>query len=267
MSEPQAISSRQSPHIKRLLHLQKTSQRKKEEVFLIEGFRELSRALAAGVKLEVFYFAEAFFTKEIAYELLEQIIASAIPTFSLTRDCFEKVSTREGPDGFLAIAKNLDLSLDCFCLKQNPLIGVIESIEKPGNLGALIRTAEAAGLDGLVLIDPILDPLGPAVIRNAQGALFTLPLAISTYDAFVVFSKRYGLKWVATTPSAEKLYWDADLAGPLALIMGSEKDGLTERFLEAANIKVKIPLHGASDSLNLATAGALIVYEALRQRR
>jgi TrmH family RNA methyltransferase len=185
---------------------------------------------------------------------------------ALTAALFEKVSTREGPDGILAIGKAWVKRLEDIQFKKDPLFLMVEGVEKPGNLGALMRSAESAGVEALILCAPVIDPLSPSVIRNSQGAVFTIPFVEASQAEVVAFFKAHGVTTVATTPAASTLYWEAELRGPLAILMGSEKAGLTPFWLSQADLQVKIPLMGAADSLNLATAAVLTLYEALRQR-
>ncbi len=263
----QILTSRTNPQVKRLLHLHARSKRKAGEVFLIEGLREVHAALRAGVKLEGLYFAEGLFRSgSTAGGLLAEARAQGVPLIALTPALFEKVSTREGPDGVLAVGQAWVKRLEDIQVKKDPLFLMVEGVEKPGNLGALMRSAESAGVDALILCDAVIDPLSPSVIRNSQGAVFTIPFVEASQAEVAAFFSVHGITTVATTPAASTLYWAAELRGPLAILMGSEKAGLTPFWLSQADLQVKIPLMGAADSLNLATAAVLTLYEALRQR-
>ncbi len=261
------ISSLVNPQIKRLVRLHSRSKREREGVFLIEGAQELKAAFTASLALEACYYAEELFQKkDLAYEVLEKAKNARVPLIKITPSLFEKVSLREGPDGLLAVAPSWDLSLRHLRLKTMPFLLIVEGVEKPGNLGALMRSAEAAGVDALLLCDPVVDPFNPAVVRNSRGAMFSLPLAMGNKEDVYAFLKKQGVLTVATSPSAQVPYWEADLKASLAILMGSEKEGLSPFWLERADIAVKIPLMGHADSLNLATAAVLVLYEVLRQR-
>jgi TrmH family RNA methyltransferase len=147
------------------------------------------------------------------------------------------------------------------------LLLVAESVEKPGNLGALLRTADSAGCDALIVCDPITDLFNPNVVRSSQGALFSVPVAVCTSQQAAAWMKAKGVRSLATSPAATKAYWDVDCRGPVALLLGSEKDGLTDFWLKGADEKISIPQAGLSDSLNVSNAAAICLFEAVRQRR
>jgi len=261
------ISSRQNPHIKRLLHLQKVPQRRKQEAFLIEGIREISRAHQAKVVFEICYYCESFVKKPEAFELIHIFQAENLPLQGLSVSVFQAVSGRQNPDGLLVIAKQWDMELGKIQPGPNPLFMVAEGIEKPGNLGALIRCAESAHIDGLILVDGVADVFSPHVIRNSQGALFSIPIAQASFEDTIAFLSQHQAKVVTTMPQAPSIYWDIPLSGPLAIVLGCEQSGLTERWHTISDLSIRIPQYGKSDSLNLAIAGILVLYEALRQRR
>lgn len=257
------ITSAQNVQIKQLIQLQKASKRKKQDLFIVEGKREVTRALEARIQaLKIFITPEAFQASELqAFQDLD------CEWIEIPVNLFQKISQREHPDGWMMLAKPWTPKLDDLKVSHNPLFLIVERLEKPGNLGALIRSAESAGIDGLILCDPHLDPLSPSVIRNSQGAIFSIPFAICSWAEAEDFLKVYNARLIATTPHTENIYWDEDLSGPIAILLGNENTGLSEALLAKSHSKIKIPLYGKSDSLNVSTAATLTLYEALRQRR
>lgn len=260
------IESRQNPRVKELIRLRERSERKRTGHFLIEGFREIQRAHEAGIPfLEVYYCPDLFKNPESA-TLINDLDAAAVPLIEMTRTVFEKASYREGPDGLLAVAATWEKSVDTLSLPPNSLLLLVEAIEKPGNLGALIRTADAAGVDAVLVCDPVTDIFNPNVIRASQGSLFSLPIvSLSSTDCHQWLQSQE-IRIVATTPSATTTPWEADLTGPTAILAGSEKDGLSPFWLENADTQIRIPMQGQADSLNVSASTAIVLYEALRQR-
>mgnify|MGYP001605414794 CR=1 FL=1 len=262
--EPEFVQSRQNPRVQNLARLRERTHRDEQARFLVEGRRELERALARGVVTEI-YFCPEHFRHDTSKALLTRAQEAGVETCRLAPAAFEKVSLREGPDGLLGVAKSWRHSLADLKLEPQSLVLVMESIEKPGNLGALLRTAEAAGA-AVIVCDPVTDLFNPHVVRNSQGALFSLPVAVTDTGAAVEFLRAQNFAIVATTPGAEKCYWDFDLRGATAIAFGSEKDGLSAAFLDAADEQVRIPMANQGDSLNVASAAAIMLFEAKRQR-
>lgn len=263
----EVIQSRQNPRIQAVARLRDRSERELRGLFLVEGLRELGRALARKVQVEEVYFCPEMFRSSEAVELVSRCRASAIVCCEVGRSAFEKMSGREGPDGLLGIAKIWDCSLGQLKLPAQPLLLVVESIEKPGNLGALMRTADSAGCDALIVCEPTTDVFNPNVIRASQGAVFSMPLAVCTSEAAATWFKSIGARTLATSPAAQKTFWDVDYRGAVALLLGSEKDGLSSFWLTQADEKISIPQAGLSDSLNVSNAAAIVLFEAVRQRR
>jgi TrmH family RNA methyltransferase len=167
----------------------------------------------------------------------------------------------------LGVAKTWDCSLGQLKLSAAPLLLVAESVEKPGNLGALLRTADSAGCDALLICDPVTDVFNPNVVRSSQGAVFSVPVAVCSSTEAAAWLRSNKIKTLATTPAATKTFWDVDAKNPTALLLGSEKDGLSEFWLKGADEKISIPQAGLSDSLNVSMAAAIVLFEAVRQRR
>lgn len=266
MSDTGVISSRQNPRVQALARLRERAERHERGLFLVEGFRELSRALAAKSGVVEIYFCPALFKRAESMALLEQARQSEVVLCELGESAFEKVSGREGADGLLGVAKAWAVSLEKLTLPGNPLVLVVEAVEKPGNLGALLRTADSAGCAALICCDPVTDVFNPSVVRSSQGALFSMPCAVASAAEVASFLAARKIQVFATTPAAEKLYWDADFRGPAAVLLGSEKDGLSDFWLGGAVEKIGIPQAGVSDSLNVGMAGAICLFEAVRQR-
>ncbi|MCH8474583.1 MAG: RNA methyltransferase [Opitutales bacterium] len=263
---PLTITSSQNPRIKNLIRLRDKRHRDRQKRFLIEGYRENKRALARGFVPEELFFCPEWFLGENEKDLLAEVEERGGTLFSVPKHIFAKISYRDRPDGLLGVGAQWEAALSSICLPENPLVLVVESIEKPGNLGTLLRAADAAGVDALIVGDPVTDIFNPNVVRASTGVLFSMPVAVCSTEEAIAFCQSKELTTVATTPAAETLYTDADLSGRIAIVMGSEQYGLTERWLEAANLPVRIPMAGQADSLNVAMATVITLFEAVRQR-
>lgn len=263
------ISSLQNPRVKQLVKLRDRRDRDERGVFLIEGYREILRALDKGIRPTEFYFAPEWFLGENEPALIRRAEAAGAQAFELTKDAFAKAAYRERPDGLLAVAPQWKRQLSDLKPRAEgkaPFYLVAEAIEKPGNLGTILRAADAAGCDGVIVCDPVTDIFNPNVVRASTGVLFSVPCVVETGDAVLAWLKREGIRAVATTPAAEALYTATDLTGPLAIIMGSEQYGLTDFWLKGADGTVRIPMAGQADSLNVAMAALITLFEAVRQR-
>lgn len=259
---PALIASLQNPQLKRLVRLRDRRERLREGVFLIEGARELARALQAGVPLEHIYTCPELHSTE-ARALPWASLPITEPATELSRAAFEKVSGREGPDGVLAVAR-----IEMRPLPEpgeNAAVLVLDGLEKPGNVGALLRTADGAGAHATLLVSDGLDLGNPNLIRASQGSVFTQPTAALSEAQALSWLRERGFTLLACTPHAAQTYWDAPLSGRVALLLGTEHAGLSKFWEEAADLHLSIPMLGQADSLNVATAGALVLYEALRQ--
>jgi RNA methyltransferase, TrmH family len=266
MPPAEKITSLQNPRIKQLVRLRERRDRDEAGVFLIEGYREIRRALEKGVQPREFYFSPDWFLGENEPALIEQARAAGAQLFELSKDAFAKVAYRERPDGLLALAPQWKRSLDDLALGERPFLLVCESIEKPGNLGTILRSADAAGCDAVIVCDPVTDPFNPNVVRASTGVLFSVPVVVSDSATVHAWLKAKGIRTAATTPHTTNLYTQTDLRGPLAIIMGSEQYGLSEFWMKGADILVRIPMAGQADSLNVAMATIITLFEAVRQR-
>lgn len=260
------ISSLQNPRIKELVRLRDRRPRDETGVFLVEGYREIRRALEKQVALRELYFAPGWFLGENEPALIAQAEAAGAQLFELSKEAFAKVAYRERPDGLLAVAPQWHRTLADLTLRPVPLLLVVEAIEKPGNLGTILRSADAAGCDAVIVCDPVTDIFNPNVVRASTGVLFSVPLVVAEGPEVFAWLQAKKIRAIATTPAAETLYTAADLRGPLAIVMGSEQYGLSEFWLKNANLPVRIPMAGQADSLNVAMATIITLFEAVRQR-
>lgn len=260
------VTSLQNPRVKQLVKLRDRRVRDAAGLFLVEGYREVARALAAGVKPGEFYYAPDWFLGENEPALIAQARQAGAQVFELSKEAFAKCSYRDRPDGLLAVAPQWRRALEDLALRAEPLLLVVEAIEKPGNLGTILRGADAAGCDAVIVCDAVTDIFNPNVVRASTGVLFSVPLVVAESAQVCAWLKAKGIRAVATTPAAETLYTAADLRGPLAIIMGSEQYGLSEFWLKASDQTVRIPMAGMADSLNVAMATIITLFEAVRQR-
>ncbi|MDE6432227.1 MAG: RNA methyltransferase [Opitutales bacterium] len=261
------ITSKQNPKIKFFIKLRDRAKRKRTGMFIVEGFRELTRALDSEIESEFFLFCPKFFKNQEFEKLVERAQMLHIPSFELTADVFEKISIRERCDGILGICHIWETRLDDFIPPKNPLLLVVDGIEKPGNLGALIRSAESAGVDAMIVCSSVTDIFNHNVVRASQGALFSLPIFTADRAEARDFLLKHGLAVLATTPKSSTLYWEINMNRPSAVIVGSEHDGLPDCWLSGDDVQtMAIPQRGLSDSLNVNDAAVVVLYEAVRQR-
>jgi TrmH family RNA methyltransferase len=260
------ITSLQNPRLKRLVRLRDRRARDEERAFLVEGYREVRRALEKKIALGELYFSREWFLGENEPALLAEAEAAGAELVELSKDAFAKVAYRERPDGILAVAPQWTRTLDGLALPAVPLVLVVEAIEKPGNLGTILRSADAAGCHAVIVCDPVTDLFNPNVVRASTGVLFSVPCVVEESARVLAWLRERKIRTVATTPAAEALYTDSDLRGPLAVVMGSEQFGLSDFWLKNADLPVRIPMAGQADSLNVAMAALITLFEAVRQR-
>ncbi len=259
------ITSLQNPRVKAAVRLRDRKGREASGRMLVEGYPELALALECGLRpLELFFCPELARPGEAG--LLERLRREGIDILEVTPAVMGKLAYREHPDGWLAVAPAPSRSLADLDPGENPLLLVAEAVEKPGNLGAILRSAEAAGADGVIVCDPRTDLDNPNVVRASKGTLFHVPVAQAGGEETLAWLRQKGIRIVAATPSARLSFWEADLTGPVAIALGTEKEGLSRRWLEEADLQVLIPMRGRVNSLNVAQAATLIAFEAVRQR-
>ena len=257
------ITSLQNPKIKEVVKLRERREREKTDLFLIEGYRELKRAIDAKRKIDLLFYCPELFLGSNENALLKESHAELI---ECTADVFAKISYRDRPDGLLAVAPQVHLKLKDLPLKKNPFFIVAESIEKPGNLGTILRSADAAGVHAVIVCDPTTDIHNPNVVRSSVGTLFTLPVLEASSAETFSFLKKNNISIVAATPHAKLEFTQAPLSGPVAIAVGTEQYGLSQTWMQHADIAVKIPMFRVADSLNVASATTLMLYEVVRQR-
>ncbi|MFP4157767.1 MAG: TrmH family RNA methyltransferase [Opitutales bacterium] len=267
MHEEPYIQSRQNELVKNLVKLRERKHRDRQARFVVEGLRELEHALAADYEIELICYCPELFPRAAHQAFVDTQRRDR--QHHLTRfstEAFQKASYREGPDGLLATVRQQSNALADLCLPESPLLLVLEGIEKPGNLGAILRSADGAGADAVVLVDCVLDLYNPNAIRSSQGLIFALPIASASRETLAQWLDQARLQVVATTPDTEQLHWDVDFRLGTALFLGSESEGLSDYWLKRATCRTRIPMAGQADSLNVAAATAVCLYEAARQR-
>ncbi len=263
------IQSRQNPRVKSLMKLRDRAGRRKLGLFIVEGLRELSRGVK-GAHIEEIYFCPEFFKSPKHSAFIEEMRSeSSISLCRLSEGAFEKVSNREGCDGLMGVARQWGSSLSDICLPSSKAstILIADAVEKPGNLGALMRSADALGADAMILTNSVSDIFNPAVVRASQGALFSLQIAESSVSEASEWLKQSGIKSFGAHLKADKFIWQCDFSNKsVAIVVGSEKDGLGSDWEAKLDERVKIPMFGMSDSMNVNVAAALCMYEVLRSR-
>jgi RNA methyltransferase, TrmH family len=253
------ITSLQNPRVKHIVRLRDDKrQRKQDGLMLVEGYDEIQLALSAGHRPQTLFSAPELVSR--------QLQGGNAESFTVNRAVFEKMSYRDNPDGWLGVFPIPSLSLNALKLSDLPLVIIAESIEKPGNLGAILRTADAGHVDAVLICDSRVDVWNPNVVRASRGTVFSVPTVECENAAALEWLTSRRLQVVAATPSADALYFDVNLREPVAIALGTEDLGLTDFWMSNAEIQVRIPMLGKVNSLNVSVSTALIVYEAVRQR-
>jgi TrmH family RNA methyltransferase len=259
------LTSLQNPRLKALVAQRRHNQREARGTILIEGRAELTLVLESGLQPKSVYYAPEMMSPESSRRLLE-LVDGDVEHVVLSPEAFAKVSFRDSPDGWLGEFASPVRTLAGLKLSTNPLIIVAEGIEKPGNLGALLRTADAVKADAVIAASEVTDWLNPNVVRASKGTVMTLPVVSCRTSEFIAWAKAHTLAIIVATPEAKLRYTEADLTLGSCLVVGAEHSGVSEELKAASDVQVHIPMNGAIDSLNAATAGALMAYESLRQR-
>lgn len=258
------ITSLQNSRIKNIIKLSKSKERKEQNLFIIEGARELNLALSVDYEINSVFVCPELFVKTDYPDILNSIPENKL--LEVSEVVFEKIAYREGSDGLLTLAKPKKHSLENLELPENPFVIVLEAMEKPGNLGAILRTADAARVDAVIICDPATDLYNPNAVRSSVGCLFTVQTAVCTSQEALYFLRRKHIKTFAAELQASQWYQDTDFTGPSAIIMGTEADGLTDFWLQHSDARIKIPMRGKIDSLNVSVSTAVLTFEAMRQR-
>ena len=264
MTDP--ISSPTNQRIKGLVRLRNRRERDRTATFLVEGYREVNRALEHDIPIAELFICPEFYLGENEDRLVHTAAAAGAEIIPVAPEPFTKASYRDRPEGLIAVARQFSTALENLDPPEPALILVAESIEKPGNLGTMMRTANAAGVDAVIVCDPTTDPFNPNVVRASLGALFTVPLAVASTEATIAWLRTRGIASFATTPDTSTPHWGADLTGSSALVVGSEQYGLSTAWLDGADVRIVIPMPGSVDSLNAAMAAGVVLFEAVRQR-
>lgn len=260
----ESITSLQNTRIKNIVKLGKAKERRNQNIFILEGARELSLALSANYKLDSVFICPEIFSKSEYPDVLNNIPNNL--KYEVSLQVFEKIAYREGSDGLIALVKPKNHGLSDLAIKDNPFIIILESVEKPGNLGAILRTADAAQADAVIICDPLTDVYNPNTIRSSVGCIFTVPTAICSSEEALQWLKQNKISSYAAELQASEWYHESDYRKASAIIMGTEADGLTPFWLDNADKRIKIPMRGKIDSLNVSVSTAVITFEAMRQR-
>lgn len=256
------ITSHHNPKIKNIISLEKARERKRQHLFVIEGLRELSLALEGKYKIISVFFCPDIISVEAVLKIIDQE-ELLIP---VEESVFMKIAYRDSTGGIIAVAEQKDHTLQHIQLKKNPLLLILDAVEKPGNLGAILRTADAAAIDAVIICDPQTDFYNPNVIRSSIGCVFTTTIASATSEETVQWLKNQNIQILATHLLASMPYYEIDFQQPSAIIMGTESVGLSKYWVDHATNTIIIPMQGKIDSMNVSTAAAVIVFEAIRQR-
>ena len=261
------ITSGQNPKIKDLLALQEKSRLRREKgLFVVEGRRELEHCLEAGYQIDTLFVCPEILALTDETPLLRSYLDRA-SVFEVSPAVYGKIAYREGTEGIIAEVVTPELTLASLNLPENPLVMVLEAVEKPGNLGAVLRSADAAGADAVIICDPLTDLFNPNLIRASIGAVFTVPVVTATSEEAIKFLKDRDIRILTAQLQDSVLYYDSDMRHAVALVMGTEATGLSQAWREAADAHIRIPMLGRLDSLNVSVSAAILLFEAVRQRQ
>lgn len=261
------ITSAQNPKIRLLIELQEKSRaRRRERLFITEGRRELEHCLAAGYMPHTVFLCSDILGNDAADGFVRQFSGSDVNLIDIPKQLYEKVAYRGGTEGIIAEVHARNHGLEDIKLGENALVVVLESVEKPGNLGAVLRSADAAGADAVIICDPLTDLYNPNLIRSSIGAAFTVQTAAASSEDTIKWLKEKGIRIYTAQLQDSEWYYDTDMTSSSAIIMGTESTGLTGIWRKAADAHIKIPMLGRLDSLNVSVSAAILLYEAVRQR-
>lgn len=261
-----AITSSANPRVKAAVRLRDRRPREETGLTIVDGPRELLRALDHGVTITEAFICDELIRSRDSKEAVERLRIAGTNLIQVSANVMAKVAFGDRSDGVAAVIRSPETSLDRLAPPPMPLIVVVESIEKPGNLGAILRTADGAGADAVIAADPLTDMFNPNAIRASLGTIFSMPIATATTAATQEWLTTNGIRPIGARVDATQLYTEIDLRGPVAIVLGSEAGGLSEAWDEARSDSVAIPMLGAADSLNVSVAAAIMLYEARRQR-
>ncbi len=262
---PKQLSSSKNPDIKRVVQLRDRKHRDRAGLTIVEGAREIAAAASSSVDIKELYICRELF-KDGNSGALAKRISSHVPLREVTKEVFAKIAYGERMEGILAICAIPRRDLKELMLSAEPLLVIIEHVEKPGNLGAILRTCDGVGVDGVIVCDKGTDLYNPNVIRSSLGIIFSVPVVTASNESALEFLRQKNIEAYATFPQADLLYAEADFRKSSAIVLGSEERGLSNFWKNNSSLQIKIPMKGKSDSLNVATTAAVVLYEALRQR-
>lgn len=259
----ETITSAQNPKVRLLLALQqKSSERRKTGLFVVEGRRELMHCLEAGYEIDTVFTCPDV---EVGVEPMPSL-PDGVRLFEVSKAVYEKVAYRGSTEGVIAEVRTRQLRLADLRLHDSPLVVVLERVEKPGNLGAILRSADAAGVDAVIVCDPLTDLYNPNLVRSSVGAVFSVPCVACPSEECIDFLKARGIQILTAQLQDSHVYYDTDMRRPTAIVMGTEATGLTDQWRKAADAHIRIPMLGRVDSLNVSVSAAVLMYEAVRQR-
>jgi TrmH family RNA methyltransferase len=261
------ITSPANPRVKEVVKLRQRAHRDAAGLMLVEGYREIKRALDNNYRPRQLFFCEELFLKGTGEPAqIERCRAAGAEIIACAAAAFAKMAYRERPEGLLAVGPPVGRRLEDLALPPRALVIVAVAIEKPGNLGTILRSADAAGARAVIVCDRCTDLYNPNVVRASTGMIFAVPVAEADGAAALAFLRARRFAILAATPHTEKLHTDVDLTGDVALVVGAEQYGLSDQWLQAATLRVRIPMMGQADSLNVSAATTILLFEALRQR-
>lgn len=282
----ETITSAQNPKIKELLALQEKSRtRRQKRLFVVEGKRELGHCIGAGFRIRTLFVcreicgdadlegilsgirsADKYSRTQAETDASADAWGKELSVIEIPSAIYEKVAYRGGTEGVIAEVEYRDRNLDSLVMGETPLIAVLESVEKPGNLGAVLRSADAAGADAVIICDPLTDLYNPNLIRASIGAVFSRQVVTASSEDTIEWLKSHGIKIFTAQLQDSEWYYDTDMRGGTAIVMGTEATGLTDIWRDAADAHIRIPMLGQLDSLNVSVSAAILLYEAVRQR-
>ncbi len=261
------LTSPSNPKLKHVVKLRSCATREEFGEMIVEGYRECRRALDRGYRPKAIFHCPDFYLKnENEPELVRECASLGAEVYTCSKICFEKIAYKERPDGLLMVGPHVSIKLSNLKLPQNALVIVTEAIEKPGNLGTILRSADAANAAAVIVCDRTTDVHNPNVVRASTGTMFSVPIVEASSEEALAYLKEHGFQILAATPHAEKLHFEVDLTGNVAIALGAEQYGLTAKWMDGADLRVRIPMLGLADSLNVSAAATILVYEAVRQR-
>jgi RNA methyltransferase, TrmH family len=266
MAHSSPITSRQNQRVKDAARLRSGRERRLNKRFIIDGTREITRALASGIRCVEAFFCDDLCTSPDVRQAIVELEQSGAEMLSVSPGVFDKLAFGQRDDGIVVVAETPQRSIQVLKLPAEPLVAVLEGIEKPGNLGAILRTADAAGIDAVIVADGRTDLYNPNTIRASLGTVFRENVCEASAKETRECLRKLGLKVYAARPDAQKLYTEVDLRGGVAIVLGSEAAGLRDAWSTNDVTGVRLPMHGLADSLNVSTTAAVLFYEALGQR-